>query len=54
MRILFSSPQRPFCVVGSLERGEKKKRKTSGGWGEEKKEVGMDRWEFLFRLLRLL
>ena len=36
MRILLFSPQRPFCVVGSLERGGKKKR-TSGGLGRRKK-----------------
>ena len=36
MRILLSSPQRPFCVVGRLERGEKK-RKTRGGLGRRKK-----------------
>ena len=53
MRILLSFPQRPFCVVGRLERGEKKG-KRAGGWGEEKKEVRVNRWEFSFRLLRLL
>ena len=43
MRILLSSPQRPFCVVGSLERGGEKKGKRAGGLGEEKKEVRVDR-----------
>ena len=37
MRILLSSPQRPFLVVGSLERGGKKKRKTRGWFGRRKK-----------------
>ena len=53
MRILLSSPQRPFCVVGRLEKGGKKE-KRAGDWGEEKKEVRVDRWEFSFCLLRLL
>ena len=53
MRILFSSPQRPFCAVGRLEKGEKKG-KRAGDWGEEKKEVRVDRWELSFCLVRLL
>ena len=35
MRILLSSPQRPFYVVGSLERGGKK-RQTRRGLGRRK------------------
>ena len=53
MRILLSSPQRPFCVVGRLEKGGKKE-KRAGDWGEEKKEVRVDRWELSFCLVRLL
>ena len=37
MRILFSSPQRPFLVVGSLERGGKKKKENARVVWEKKK-----------------
>ena len=51
---LFPMATEAFLCCRKVGKRRGKKGKRAGGWGEEKKEVRVDRWEFSFRLLRPL